>query len=153
MPDLAQQIRERLEAWAPVDPLAPASMVAFSFTTDEHLSPEDAETWRAAWTRAHGEPPNDRLHIAYSGRFYPGFTQMKAAILAAVDEHQQAYALVWDVPRPPSGEPRRELHPWCSCQEHDGMTDDERWPCRTLRAIAAALGIAIHDSRIEGTDG
>lgn len=66
-----------------------------------------------------------------------------AALTAVLDLHRQAYALVWDVPRSPSGEPRLEPHPWCVCQEHDGMTDEERWPCPTVRAIAEKLGVEV----------
>jgi len=80
----------------------------------------------------------------------PRLTQLAAdtedlatALLAALDEHQQAYSLVYDVPRRPSGEPRRELHPWCVCQEHDAMADDGREPCPTKRAIAKELGIEV----------
>lgn len=65
------------------------------------------------------------------------------ALIAVLNEHRQSHSLVWDVPRDPSGEPRRELHPWCVCQERDGMTGEERWPCPTVLAMAKELRIEV----------
>lgn len=156
--DLAQQIRDWL------DGLAPASLT-FEFPagwTDgqreqfnaefkaagpvvppvflepaEPPLPEEIERWHQAFDEL--LPEGARVHqirVLPSGpRFYPGFEQMRDAVLAVLDLHAAN--------RGSSG-----AATWADCA-HCRNTNwggpDVPWPCETVEAMAKALGIEVSD--------
>jgi hypothetical protein len=114
MPDLAQQIRDRLDGLEPtpapevsfpahwtaaqcaqwVDDYEatkvggfPASVPPAFVEPAEPASPEEIERWQKAWDDLLPEGARVQpIRILPSGtRFFPGFEQMRAAILAVVD--------------------------------------------------------------------
>lgn len=127
MPDLAQHIRERLEGWAP--PLGDEPPNQFVEVVDPgDLTPEQVEQWHRRWDEVVGTAAEMQLHVLTTApRFYPGFEQMRAALLTVVDLHVPAAA-------PFSGE----------CKVCGAYFEyPVRWPCPTFKGIAQGLGIEV----------
>jgi hypothetical protein len=83
--DLAQQIRERLDGFAPpADDGPPPQFVEILDPGD--LTQEQIEDWQRRWDDVMVTAADMSLHIlATAPRFYPGFEQMRAALLAVLD--------------------------------------------------------------------
>lgn len=117
MPDLAQQIRARLDA--------PALVV--EMPEREHWTVEQAETFRRKLVEYFGpsirivplDPPSDTAT--------PG--QMRVALLAVLDLH---------VPIARS--------PQLVCGNCQTYGQNDLWPCGEIEAIAAALGVEDDDA-------
>jgi hypothetical protein len=87
--DLAQQIRERLDGWAP--PAGDGPPPQFVEILDPgDLTQEQIEDWQRRWDDVMVTADDKSLHILASApRFYPGFEQMRAALLAVLDLSQR----------------------------------------------------------------
>lgn len=135
MTDLAQQIREQLDGWAPpADGGPPPQFVEILDPGD--LTQEQIEDWQQRWDEIMVTAVDRSLHIlATAPRFYPGFEQMRAAILAAVELHEGADEELLTVDGGAE---------WGkTCQECHGGDLFGSSPCATLKAIAKALGIEV----------
>lgn len=147
--DLTARIRERLEGWA-----APDAWVR-AFAETQPRTPEEIDAFARIIQDAITAPV---VVMPPGPRFYPGFTQMQAALLAVLDGHEPVhydgvveYAYreepVFSADGTPRGLVRVRGEPlppdWCA-------TCCTSVPCDLVRDVARELGIAIHDSRIEG---
>lgn len=157
MSDLAQQIRDRLGGLAPASltvefpkdwtdeqreqfkaefKATPAAVPPVFLEPAEPLSPEAMERWQETFDELLPEGATvHQIRILPPGpRFYPGFEQMRDAILGVLDEHQPV----------PCGNVRHDRGDGqhCAVCEYD---DIERswWPCPTVRAIVEKLGIEV----------
>lgn len=92
MTDLAQRIRERLDGFAPA-PLPDDTHALFAYTTFSELSEEDSERWAEAFQQTVGDELSwgKLIRLPSAPKFYPGFEQMRAALLAEI-----AYVLPTD---------------------------------------------------------
>ncbi len=134
MPDLAQQIRERLDALAA--PPLPAAFIEVSGVPDEDLE---------AWQRVFDEVAEKALPLRIlpaSPKWTPPPGPRNAALLAVVELHApetehswELYRARWMPERAPSG-------PLCS-QCSAGYEHQVPYPCRTVRTIAEQLGIEV----------
>lgn len=131
--DLATRIRERLDGWAPPEPWLN------QFADAEPRTPEELAALAEDLSRAieAGAFAGPVLVLPPSPRFYPGFEQMRAAILAALDAH----------PRRDGGvQGRPDIADCGTCLEvWPGYCEHVSWPCDTIEAIAKALGIEEND--------
>lgn len=124
--DLAQQIRDRLDALAAL----PAAFLEVPGT----VAPEEIEKWQRAWEEALAGQP--RVHIlAAPVRCEPTGDLMRAGLLAVVDRHQPAPVATYLGETPPL---------FCIDCSH-GRYDEVPWPCPELRVIAKGLGIEVAD--------
>jgi len=82
--DRAQQIRERLDGFAPPTGEPPPQFVEILDPGTQ--TPEEIERWQQQWDEPLGTPGEHPMQIlATAPRFYPGFEQMRAALLAMLD--------------------------------------------------------------------
>ena len=134
MADLAQQIRERLDGWAPpTDGGPPPQFVEILDPGD--LTQEQIEEWQRHWDEVMVTAADKSLHIlAAPPRFYPGFEQMRDVLLAILELH----------PATPAGVPGKPHLANCThCRDTGWMGPEVPWPCPTLLAIAEKLGIEV----------
>lgn len=119
MPDLAQQIRDRLDEW-----LRPSGEAPPVFTEPADVDPEQAAVIQAAWDAIMANTPR-RHEIAI---LPPSpFDLMRRAILAILDLHAA---------------PERALPGEIHCGE---LIDWMQGGCPTLRVIAEKLGIEVEN--------
>lgn len=83
MADLAAQIRERLDGWAPPEP-----WVTQFADGPENPTPEEVVNFAEELSRAieEGKFAGPIVVLPPSPKFYPGFEQMRDALLALLDE-------------------------------------------------------------------
>lgn len=130
MADLAQQIRERLDGWAPPAGEAPGPPFVEIVGTG-HLTPEQIEAWQQEWDRLLEEARHQPMQLlVHQTKFYPGFEQMRDALLAALELHDEGDGHLCPA----------EIVGYSVQRWHDA--DD---PCPTKVAIAEKLGIEVHD--------
>ena len=129
MPDLSQQIRERLDGLGP----GPAVDVGFP----EPVTPEEREQWREAFVAEFAKARTQPLKILPSGqRFYPGFELLRDALLAVVDlEHDVRVHGLTIIPT--TGEYAGCVHEHAATQRILGLA---------VTTIAAKLGIDVTDA-------
>lgn len=99
MADLAQKIRDRLDGFAPERP-APrehgfsvgtpgAEPLPAAFITrldDDPMSPQEIEAWQKQWDALLADSAFSPIRVLPPGpKVYPGFEQMRDALLAVVD--------------------------------------------------------------------
>lgn len=84
MTDLSQQIRERLDGFAPpADDGPPPQFV--EILDPGNLTQEQIEDWQRRWDEVMVTAADKSMHVlATAPRFYPGFEQMRDAIIGAV---------------------------------------------------------------------
>lgn len=88
MPDLTQQIRERLDGLAPE--VGDAERPMMFLEAPPSVSPEEVEVWQRKWDELFGDgAPGPMRILPATPRFYPGFEQMRDAILAVVEMHRR----------------------------------------------------------------
>lgn len=122
-PDLTTQIRERLDGWAPPEPWLNQFADAEPRTPDEPAALAE-DLGRAIEAGAFSGPV---LVLPPSPRSYPGFEQMRAALLAVLDRHAPDSS--GDCPRCMTVWPEGTFH--------------ETAPCDEVEAIAEKLGIEV----------
>lgn len=174
MLDLAQQIRERLDGWAPEPftftlpedwteeqrdefraeledgriggvpkrPRRPPRSFDYpvggpidGLTGAEPATPEEIERWQQAWDKliAEGATFHPIKVLPPGPLAYPGYEQMRAAIIAALDLHKP-----------------KEDGECAYCVDEDSISSwggvawyHEDAPCPTVRVIAEKLGIGV----------
>lgn len=92
MSDLIAQIRDRLDGWAPalrehglpLDATLPAAFLVRR--DDELLSPAEIEAWQKQWDEMSAGSKSAPIRVLPPGpRFYPGYEQMRDAVLAVLE--------------------------------------------------------------------
>lgn len=134
MADLDQQIRARLDGWLPEMP--PGEAPAMFLEPAHPLSPDEIERWQKEFDDLLGGESLGMRILPPGPRFYPGFEQMRDAILAALELHKSK----------DDGE--------CAfCVDEDSISSwgelvwyHEDAPCPTVRTIAEKLGIEAQDA-------
>lgn len=87
MTELTRLIRDRLDGWAPpIDDGPPQQFVEILDPGD--LTQEQIREWHERWDEVLVRAADQSLHIlATAPRFYPGFEQMRDALLTVLDLH------------------------------------------------------------------
>jgi hypothetical protein len=87
--DLPQRIRAQLDGWAPpFDGGPPPQFVEILDPGD--LTPEQIDEWQQKWGDVLVTADDKSLHILASApRFYPGFEQMRAGLLAVLEMYRR----------------------------------------------------------------
>lgn len=128
MPDLAQQIRDRLDEWA-----RPSGEAPPAFTNFTDIDPEQAAVLQAEWDALMADSGPHKIVILPPSPF----DLMRRAILAALDVHKPQPAGVHGKPHLMDCAVCLDVGPeWC---DHVG------YPCDTVVAIARGLGIEESD--------
>lgn len=159
MSDLAQRIRDRLDGLAPA-PLTvefpkgwtdeqreqfkaefkatPAAVPPVFLEPAEPPSPEEIEAWQKSWDELLPEGATvQQIRILPPGpKAYPGFEQMRDALLAVVGGHESA----------PAGTYLDDELPLICVECSHGRYDEVPWPCPELLVIAEKLGIGAADA-------
>ena len=131
MSDLAQQIRERLDALAA--PPLPAAFIEVSGVPDEDLE---------AWEKVFDEVAEKALPLRLlppGPKWTPLPDPRSAALLAVVELHKPVRGIGYGSSEPGGYRP---LEPACA---ECGKVDEYAvpWPCQQLRLIAEQLGIEV----------
>lgn len=120
MPDLDAAIRSRLDGWLP----APRR-VEYPFWCAPPLTTEQKDELVAAFEAEWKDVVEHRVVALPRPRHYPGFDEMRDAVVAVLDMHAPVYG----------------AYPECLDGAPGYEAERVEAPCRTVLAIAEKLGI------------
>jgi hypothetical protein len=134
--DIAQQIRDRLDDWAPTHADSGHQLPSAFIALQRDVTVEEATAWQAKWDELMADATIEPMRLLPAGpRFYAGFEQMRAALLAVLDEHQPEQVDYPDA----DGESRSSAD--CVACDTGGVSNS--WPCSTVTRMAKELGIEV----------